>query len=208
MKILLLPLAKVDRDPRCQSRVRLCAETANEYAAAYREGVALPRPVAYFDGAKYRLADGFHRVEAARMAGKKHLEIEVRDGTLRDAILHSVGSNVRHGLRPGPEDKRHAVGMMLNDAEWAQWSDARVAERCGVSRWLVADVRRDLVRTHPDAPAGCNERLAERKGQVYAVRVRDLPPAEQAEALNRILHEPARTVACPHCGGAVSLGDA
>jgi hypothetical protein len=54
---------------------------------------------------------------------------DVRPGGQREAILHSVGANAKHGWRRSNEDKRKTVLTLLNDPEWAQWSDREIGRR-------------------------------------------------------------------------------
>jgi hypothetical protein len=105
----------------------------------------------YFDGEHYFLADGFHRLAAARVAGLEEIPVEVRQGTKRDAILHAVGANAAHGLPRTNQDKRWSVEMLLNDPEWRQWSSNAIAKACQVSHQLVDDVRRSLVAQTSEA---------------------------------------------------------
>jgi hypothetical protein len=65
----------------------------------------------------------------------------VRAGGRREAILHSVGANAEHGWRRTNEDKSRAIQTLLNDPEWAQWSDREIARRCGVHHDTVAAKR-------------------------------------------------------------------
>ena len=77
--------------------------------------------------------------------GLGELPCEVHQGGLRDAILHSVGSNATHGLRSTNAGKRQAVSILLQDelvavdpATGDRWSDQEVSRRCAVSptvRW-------------------------------------------------------------------------
>lgn len=69
---------------------------------------------------------------------------EGRQGTKRDAILHSVGANTDHGLRRTNPDKRQAVMVLLKDEEWAQWSDREIARRCHVHNSFVSKIRASL----------------------------------------------------------------
>jgi ParB-like chromosome segregation protein Spo0J len=46
---------------------------------------------------RYVLVDGFHRLEAARRLGLETTRARVRDGTWRDALVHAVVANCRHG---------------------------------------------------------------------------------------------------------------
>ena len=142
-RILSLALVKIDRSST-QVRATLCEETAEEYAETLRNGALFPPVIVFFDGSKYWLADGFHRIRAHEIAGRLYIDAEVRTGTKRDAILYAVGANVQHGLRPGRQDIRRAVTLLLTDAEWSMWADREIARRCGVSGWLVGQVREEL----------------------------------------------------------------
>lgn len=132
-KPIMIDMASIRLDGGTQSRARINQETADEYAEAAREGAKFPAVVVFHDGETYWLADGFHRHAAHTTAGKKKILAEVRQGTQRDAILHSVGANAVHGLRRSNDDKRRAVMTLLNDEEWRQKGSGWIAERCGVT---------------------------------------------------------------------------
>jgi hypothetical protein len=93
------------------------------------------------------LADGRHRYEARKRAGRTDLECGIRPGTMRDAILYACGANGRHGHRPTNADKRHAVTKLLRDEEWGKWSDREIARQCRVSQPFVGQVRTKLTVT-------------------------------------------------------------
>ena len=116
-----------------------------EYVEALKAGAKFPPVTVFHDGAEHWLGDGFHRFHAHRHAGLDSIAAEIRTGTQRDAVLFSVGANAAHGLRRSNEDKRKAVLTLLEDAEWGQWSERKIAEVCGVSHPLVAGVRASLV---------------------------------------------------------------
>jgi hypothetical protein len=104
----------------------------------------------FYDGSDYWLADGFHRVEAAKSLGLVEIAADIRQGTRRDAVLYSVGANTSHGLRRTNEDKRRTVMMLLNDEEWRGWSDNRIAQLCGVSQPFVSSMRSSLITVISD----------------------------------------------------------
>lgn len=128
-------------DGGTQTRAQLNEAVVAEYAEVIRFGCALPPVTVYFDGSAYWLADGFHRYHAHRTAGAMEIDADVRNGTKRDAVLHSVGANASHGLRRTNEDKRRAVETLLADAEWSEWSNNAIAKACGVSHTFVAAIR-------------------------------------------------------------------
>ncbi len=127
-----------------QSRVAINQDTVAEYADAMMDGEKFPPVTAFYDGKYYYLADGYHRYFAAKKAGLDDIDCDVKNGTLRDAVLYSVGVNSAHGLRRSNEDKRKAVMTILDDVEWAEWSDITIAKKCQVTSAFVGRVRKSL----------------------------------------------------------------
>jgi len=131
-------------DGGTQPRVEMNLFTVDEYAAEMKQGIAFPHIVVFHDGEYYWLADGFHRLAAAKVAERETLEAEIIEGTRRDAILYSVSANSEHGLRRKNEDKRRAVWILLKDAEWTLWSDREISRRCAVSPDTVGRLRSEI----------------------------------------------------------------
>lgn len=149
------PLA-IKLDPELQSRDATDDRVVEEYASAMRDGAAFPAVVLYHDGTDYWCADGWHRVLAAREVDLEEIDAEIREGTRRDALRHSLGANTTHGLRRTSADKRRAVAIALADPEWAEGTDREIARLCGVSHTFVAQQRRPKsgnVATTPPGPA-------------------------------------------------------
>ena len=73
-----LPLDSIRLDGGTQARDEHNPYVVDEYAALYRHGTKLPPVVVFFDGADYWLADGFHRVLAARAAGRTKINASMR----------------------------------------------------------------------------------------------------------------------------------
>ena len=136
-----LSLDSIRTDGGTQARSETAAVTVAEYTDAMREGTVFPAVVVFYDGTDHWLADGFHRVAAAKAAGRTEVSAEIRKGTRRDAVLHAAGANATHGLRRTNADKRRAVEVLLRDDEWATWSDRKIAKACGVTHPFVAKVR-------------------------------------------------------------------
>lgn len=137
-------LSDIRTDGGTQMRASLNDDTVSDYAAIIRDGVDFPPVILFFDGSTHWLADGFHRFFAYKQAGAVEIPAEVQQGTKREAILFSVGANAAHGLPRTREDKRKAVQALLDDAEWALWSDREIAKRAGVHHQLVANLRSSL----------------------------------------------------------------
>jgi hypothetical protein len=147
---LEIPVAAIVISANTQMRViGIDVGTVASYAEDLKAGAIFPPITVYHDGADYHLADGFHRVEAARQIGLENILAAVRHGTSRDAILAACAANATHGLRRTNDDKRRAISAMLTDPEWAKWSDRAIAKACAVDHKSVAKVRRELT-----APSG------------------------------------------------------
>lgn len=145
-----------------QSRAALNQETVSEYAECLKMGVEFPSVKVFFDGECFYLADGFHRLEAAKAAGLETIQCDIEAGNKRDALKWSLQANCQHGLRRTNEDKRHAVTLALADAEWGAMSNRALADLCGVSDLFVGKIRsqQDQLQTvcsstlnDPDRPA-------------------------------------------------------
>jgi hypothetical protein len=142
MKTINIKTIRIDGGT--QSRVEINNEIVTEYSDAIKAGAEFPAVVVFNDGADNWLADGFHRFHAHNQAGKTSIAADVRPGTARDAVLYSLGANGTHGLNRTNADKRKAVVTMLNDAEWAKWSNGEIAKSCSVSGAYVGQVRSSL----------------------------------------------------------------
>ena len=136
-----LLLSQIRTDGGTQARAEINQMTVVEYAKEIKEGHRFPPIVVFYDGTFYWLSDGFHRLSAHRLADLRNIEVELKLGTLREAILYAVGANAEHGLRRSIQDKYHAVRMFLLDEEWSQWSDRMIAKHTVTSHPFVAKVR-------------------------------------------------------------------
>ncbi len=144
------------RDGGAQMRVEMKPDVVLEYADDMAAGATLPPVVVYHDGSDYWLADGFHRVEAARKLERETIDAEVLDGDMRQAILHGIGSNASHGLRRTQADKRRAVERLLRDEEWGKWSNRKIAKVAKVDHKTVGKVRREILGGEFPTPARPN----------------------------------------------------
>lgn len=158
-----LNLDAIRIDGGTQSRVEIDNATVAEYGEALTAGAEFPPVIVFNDGADHWLADGFHRYHGHRAAGRVSIGADVRQGTVRDAILFSLGANASHGLRRTNADKRKAVQAMFSDSEWSTWSDGRIAQQCGVSGEFVRQ-QRAILQPLEDRPT---VRTVERGGKTY-----------------------------------------
>jgi hypothetical protein len=154
-----LKINRIRMDGGTQSRAAIDSATVEEYRQHIddwqrenkdtdlaEEGWPFRDPViVFYDGKNYWLGDGFHRVTACQRAGRYDVAADIRQGTQRDAMLFSAGANADHGLRRTASDKYRAVTLLLNDPEWAAWSDREIARRCNVSQPFVSSLRKSFV---------------------------------------------------------------
>ncbi len=161
-----------------QSRAAISKDVVADYAEAMEGGAEFPPVIVFYDGADYWLADGFHRYEAYARARVNKVPADVRQGTQRDAILFSVGANAAHGLRRTNDDKRRAVMVLLNDSEWAKWSNREIARQCGVSEALVRDARGSICENLADS-----SRTVTRGGTTFQQETAKIGAAQKAERM-------------------------
>ena len=138
---------EIEATANTQVRRMLDSGVIEEYAEAMQAGAFFPALTVFAekDSQRYILADGFHRLAAAKVAGLAHFSCEVLSGGVRAALGHALGANDQHGLRRTNADKRNAVELALKDPEWAQWSHANIARLCRVADKTVAKIREDMV---------------------------------------------------------------
>ncbi len=138
-RTLIAPLALdcIRTDGGTQPRINQDWAIIGEYAQDMLKGDVFPPVIVYFDDVDYWLADGFHRYHASKQICRDAIDAEIRQGTQRDAILHSVSTNSQHGFRRNNADKRRSVVILLRDEEWSKWSDREIARQCGVSQPFV-----------------------------------------------------------------------
>jgi hypothetical protein len=114
-----LAIEKIRRDPRTQPRNHIDHDVAHRYRDAMDEGDQFPPVTVFFDGTDYWLADGWHRLQAAMLLDWTEIEVEVREGGLRDAEWHSFSVNATHGYPRGPRDAERILHRIFRDPEWS-----------------------------------------------------------------------------------------
>ena len=168
---------RLDKD--LQSRAFINEDVVAEYAEHMLDGSKFPPVTVFFDSVYYWLADGYHRYYASKKANLEDIEVEVINGTRRDAILHSLGANSKHGLPRSNDDKRKAVMTLLDDMEWCEWSDREIARTCGVSNMTVARIKKSLQIATPSEKKYIKEGVEKvMKTDNIGKEVTSLKPAE------------------------------
>jgi len=153
--IQTMKLSSLILDPAAQPRVHLDERIIEEYAEAMREGAEFPPVIAYGTQRKAWLGDGWHRYHATQACGLPAIAVDLRPGSLDDAVWYSVTTNAVHGLRRTNADKNRAVTTALTIKPTL--ADNEIARHCGVHHSLVSTVRRRLEGSGEIDPATVRE---------------------------------------------------
>lgn len=145
-----------DLDLSLQTRAGTDAETINNYAEAMADGAHFPDVTVFTDGERYWLADGFHRVMAAKQNGKATIPADVRKGTADDAVVFGGTANNKQGKRPTRADVQHFMQMVWERREaifGGTPTGGNMAEKCGVSRETGRKFVEEKLAEMPKAPS-------------------------------------------------------
>jgi len=118
-----IPINDIICDKELMPREKINEEYVNELVEDIKRRDKLPPVDLFYDGKRYYVVDGYHRIEALKMLGHKDISAKIHKGTRRNANLFSCGVNAKHGLRRNNKDKRKAVTKLLKDKQWTKWSD-------------------------------------------------------------------------------------
>jgi hypothetical protein len=206
-----IEISRIVIDPATQMRADgVNPATVEDYAEDMAEGAKFPAIIVFYDETEevYWLADGFHRVEAAKRVGDTAIEADVRrGGGRREAILFAAGANANHGRRRSHEDKRKSVLALLTDAEWSQWSDREIGKRCSVDGKTVAKIRAELTA---DFRTETERTYTTKHGTVATMKVAASEPASNGSMVAKLLAKVADAALVEECrrrGLEVSLAD-
>ncbi|MBU2685911.1 MAG: ParB/RepB/Spo0J family partition protein [Gammaproteobacteria bacterium] len=144
MDVQEVALSSLRIDGGTQPREQLEQSMVDHYQECMKAGDEFPPVVIFHDGSHYWLADGFHRLFAARGLGKDSIKGDIRQGTQREAVLFSCGANAHHGVRRNAKDKRRAVMILLCDETWGKWSHNKLAQIAQVSQPFVSQLASEL----------------------------------------------------------------
>ena len=172
-----LDISNITLNHELQPRATIDPAVVTEYAEAMKEGAKFPGVTVFYDGAIYILADGFHRVAAAREAGQVSIEADVKNGDLDAARWFSYSVNQSHGLRRSNADKRRAVEHALSHPNAATMTDSAIARHVGVSSMTVGNHRAAIIKSFNDSlhnsPPPARE--VTRNGTTYTMQVKESP---------------------------------
>ncbi len=150
VKTAKLALDAIRLDAGIQTRAHIDDCTVAEYSEAMLRGDRFPPVVVFGHNGDLVLADGWHRVRAARRARLPHLTAEVHPGDRKDALRFALDCNQAHGLRRSNADKRRCAEIAL--AQFGNLSDRLLAEMCGVSVQTIGNVRPQLSNLDSSPP--------------------------------------------------------
>jgi hypothetical protein len=181
----LIRFEDIDTAAQTQIRAELSEEIVSSYVSQMKAGEVFPPVVVFVNDPdklgwflvrnKAILADGFHRLEAAKRAlsddAEPHINCEIHAGDLRDAQIYACGSNARHGARLKPGDVRRAVIRLLDDEQWSSRSARAIASFVGCSNSTASKIRRELRGDEEATPI-----TVTRSGREY-----EMSPAAQPE---------------------------
>jgi Homeodomain-like domain len=105
-----LSLLALRLDEELQPRAAIDDAVLENYVQLLVDGVRFPPVVAFRDAEAKALwlADGFHRWHAHKVLDADGIDVEIIDGSRRDALLYSLSANARHGLQRGAADYQRA----------------------------------------------------------------------------------------------------
>ena len=136
-------------DGGTQTRELINETAVAQYTEDLLNGCKFPPIEIFDDGVNKWLVDGFHRLFSHKRADFTEIEVNVHQGTLRDAQLYALGVNDKHGLQRTNADKRKAVRIALDDLEWQDLSDIKLGKICNVSPTFVAKCKKEAKIERP-----------------------------------------------------------
>ena len=142
-----IPLADIALDGGTQVRLQPDESTVTDYAQQMTDGAKFPPVILFHDGNQYFLADGFHRVLAARRNDWRDIDADVRVGTKTDALWFALAANKANGRRLSENDKKHAVELALR--QWPEKMQREIAEQVGCHPSLVSAVYQKSIASEP-----------------------------------------------------------
>ncbi len=192
-----LAVGVIATDGGTQIRVNgLNEEQVANYVDALERHASFPPIDVFHDGTNFWLADGFHRLEAHKRAGREKITARVEaGGSQREARLFAAGANSDNGLPRSRADRWHAVEVFLDDEKCQALSDREIARRARVSHTFVSKVRKSREPNAGDDSGGNVATPKPKAADTEAVAKEvigtpDTPPVTLANALAETGTEP------------------
>ncbi|MFB2835989.1 hypothetical protein, partial [Floridanema evergladense] len=143
-----LPISQIELHSDLQPRFGLNRETVEQYVQRLENGERpLPIEVFLIDG-RYVCADGFHRIESARIFGEQNIRANIIIGSWAEAKMFAATANTRHGLPLINKERWRATELYLDALDELPEGDTRkkensrdIAKKCGVSHTYITELR-------------------------------------------------------------------
>jgi len=146
-KQIFIAISTLTCDPDLQVRVRLSKEAISQFAERMKTEAdlkAFEAVIVYFDGTNYWLADGHHRVEAAKKSGHSNVWAIVRNGERKEALWTAITENSKHGVNLTRADRRRSIELIIE--QWPEKSTTLIAEATKSSQSTVDRIKRQLTQ--------------------------------------------------------------
>ena len=195
-----IPYLKLDT--ATQTRIREDRAIIKKYGKLMFEGnwnwFEIGEPIVLFwDQAKAELycGDGHHRIKAAREQYLHQIYVEVRFGTLLDALIHNCTSNGSHGKPTTNRDKRRQIKVLLNSLSLLPthdsrrlWSDRKIASQIGVDHKTVGKIRRELEEPQNQDLLAEKKDAQKKRKRFYNFRklIQESDPGELSDYLSQV----------------------
>lgn len=180
-----IELAQIAIEASTQTREAISDAVVQDYAARMLDGVVFPPVMLFFDGTRYYIGDGFHRVSAAHRNGAATITAQVREGGDTAALWYALGANHDHGLRLSPGDKKRAVLLALK--AWPERTQTEIADHIGCAQSWVS-----MIKTESEARALADDAPNIRTDTAADVIILD-PRAARRVEIERLVHEGGKT---------------
>ncbi|MCE9610238.1 MAG: ParB N-terminal domain-containing protein [Chthoniobacter sp.] len=140
-------------------RIHLDPEVIDAFATKMREGEKFPFVILMNDGEQYLIADGWHRLLAARKNGYQRFPALCFGGTKQDALALMFRLHSLHGVPLARADRDHAV--VLACESFPEKANFEIAAMCGEPIETVATLREanksGLTKPKPKKDGGRND---------------------------------------------------
>lgn len=141
-EIIQIEISKINAKQDYMMRDSLDKDLVQLYSDNW-ESIEKSAPITVFDTPDgLILADGFHRLAAARLLDKKNISADVRKGLAEDAYAYACIANLKHGKPLTRDERRNAISEFVKAR--VKWSDPRIAEEVGVSGETIRRIRKKL----------------------------------------------------------------
>lgn len=171
---MLINVAAIRLDGDTQVRKKIDQEQVEDFAQMMLTGVPFDDIVVFNDGKDAWLADGFHRVLAARMAGATEIGATVKAGTVEDARLYAFAANTRRGLSLSTEDKINILKKMEQHPITKSWSNRQIAKHLNCSDVAIGRLKKRMV----SVPASISNKQREEVARALSEPVPDVEKPE------------------------------